>query len=226
MKLLLNILPAICFFLTYKFSDHNLIYATIAVVISSVITLGGSWFLQGKITRIQIVVILVLFIFAIPTILVKDPDFIKWKVSVVNSVIAVAILLCQFVFKKDIIEALTGCKTPIPESVLKKAAVATAVYFLLCACLNYVIAFRLPEIMNINSDEAENLWVNYKTYGNGILNTVFMIGDSNVDVETAKNAGLHSIGCAWGFRGRTELVAEGADYIAEKPSDIAKIILE
>lgn len=176
MKLLLNILPAICFFLTYKFSDHNLIYATIAVVISSVITLGGSWFLQGKITRIQIVVILVLFIFAIPTILVKDPDFIKWKVSVVNSVIAVAILLCQFVFKKDIIEALTGCKTPIPESVLKKAAVATAVYFLLCACLNYVIAFRLPEIMNINSDEAENLWVNYKTYGNGILNTVFMIG--------------------------------------------------
>ena len=57
-------------------------------------------------------------------------------------------------------------------------------------------------------------------------NRVFMIGDSNVDVQTAKNAGIECIGCAWGFRGRAELVAEGADYIAEKPSDIAKMILE
>lgn len=57
-------------------------------------------------------------------------------------------------------------------------------------------------------------------------NHAYMIGDSNVDVQTAKNAGIESIGCAWGFRGRAELEAEGADYIAEKPSDIAKIILE
>ncbi|WP_294463206.1 septation protein IspZ [uncultured Ruminobacter sp.] len=98
MKLLLNLLPAICFFATYKFSDHNLIYATIAVVISSVITLGGSWILQGKITRIQIVVILTLLVFAIPTIMVKDPSFIKWKVSVVNCVIASGLLICQFGF--------------------------------------------------------------------------------------------------------------------------------
>lgn len=55
---------------------------------------------------------------------------------------------------------------------------------------------------------------------------IFMIGDSNVDIQTAKNSGLISIGCIWGFRGRGELEAEGADYIAETPDDIAKIILE
>ena len=54
---------------------------------------------------------------------------------------------------------------------------------------------------------------------------VYMIGDSNVDVQTAKNAGIKCIGCAWGFRGRAELAAAGADFIAEKPSDIADIIL-
>lgn len=53
-----------------------------------------------------------------------------------------------------------------------------------------------------------------------------MIGDSNVDIQTAKNSGLISIGCIWGFRGREELESEGADYIAETPEDIAKIILE
>ena len=56
-------------------------------------------------------------------------------------------------------------------------------------------------------------------------NRVFMIGDSNVDVRTAKNAAIECIGCAWGFRGRSELEAEGADYIAEKPGDIFGIIM-
>ncbi len=56
-------------------------------------------------------------------------------------------------------------------------------------------------------------------------NTVYMIGDSNVDIQTAKNCGIISIGCVWGFRGRTELEAAGADFIAEKAEDITKIIL-
>ena len=54
---------------------------------------------------------------------------------------------------------------------------------------------------------------------------VWMIGDSNVDVRTGKNAGISVIGCLWGFRGREELEREGADFIAEKPEDIADIIL-
>lgn len=56
-------------------------------------------------------------------------------------------------------------------------------------------------------------------------NRIYMIGDSSVDIQTAKNAGLISIGCIWGFRGRQELEEAGADFIAEKPQDIADIIL-
>lgn len=57
-------------------------------------------------------------------------------------------------------------------------------------------------------------------------NKIFMIGDSNVDVQTAKNANICSIGCAWGFRGREELQNAGADFIAEVPADIASFMLE
>ena len=56
-------------------------------------------------------------------------------------------------------------------------------------------------------------------------NQVFMIGDSNVDIQTGRNAGVETIGCAWGFRGREELEREGADYIAEAPADIVGFIL-
>ncbi|MCR5076383.1 MAG: HAD-IA family hydrolase [Ruminococcus sp.] len=55
--------------------------------------------------------------------------------------------------------------------------------------------------------------------------TAFMIGDSNVDIQTAQNAGLFSIGCAWGFRGSEELRASGADFIAESADDIPRFIL-
>lgn len=56
-------------------------------------------------------------------------------------------------------------------------------------------------------------------------NTVYMIGDSNVDIKTAKNADLISIGCIWGFRSRQELESEGADYIIESANEITEIIL-
>ena len=53
-----------------------------------------------------------------------------------------------------------------------------------------------------------------------------MVGDSDVDIITAENAGMRSIGCVWGFRGREELERAGAVYIAESPADIEKICRE
>lgn len=53
---------------------------------------------------------------------------------------------------------------------------------------------------------------------------IFMVGDSNVDIQTAKSSGIISIGCLWGFRSRKELENEGADFIAEMPEDVEDII--
>lgn len=52
----------------------------------------------------------------------------------------------------------------------------------------------------------------------------FMVGDTNIDILTAKNAGISSIGCLWGFRTREELEKAGADYIATDPMEILEII--
>ena len=54
--------------------------------------------------------------------------------------------------------------------------------------------------------------------------TTWMIGDSGVDIQTAKNAEVRSIGCSWGFRPRTELEEFGADYIVDAPSEILQIL--
>lgn len=41
------------------------------------------------------------------------------------------------------------------------------------------------------------------------------IGDSNVDVYTAQNAGVKMAGVSWGFRGRAELTDAGAPFVAD-----------
>lgn len=50
------------------------------------------------------------------------------------------------------------------------------------------------------------------------------IGDSDVDVFTAHNAGIRCVGCSWGFRSRESLVEAGAEAIADKPSQLPEII--
>ena len=49
---------------------------------------------------------------------------------------------------------------------------------------------------------------------------VLYVGDSNVDMQTARNAGLTKCGVCWGFRSEAELTAEGADYLAHTSDDI------
>ena len=55
--------------------------------------------------------------------------------------------------------------------------------------------------------------------------TTLYVGDSDVDVQCGHNAGLAVAGVAWGFRGRAELEAAGAEFIAEQPSDLIDIAL-
>lgn len=48
------------------------------------------------------------------------------------------------------------------------------------------------------------------------------IGDSNVDMETAKNAGLDSCGVLWGFRTEEELTDAGAKYLVENVHELGR----
>ncbi len=51
------------------------------------------------------------------------------------------------------------------------------------------------------------------------------IGDTSVDILTAKNAGAAlAIGVSWGFRGREELEESGADVIADRAEDILRFV--
>lgn len=54
--------------------------------------------------------------------------------------------------------------------------------------------------------------------------TAVYIGDSDVDLATAHNAGLPCISVLWGFRSKEFLLSHGATIFAEKPQDILKVL--
>ncbi len=49
---------------------------------------------------------------------------------------------------------------------------------------------------------------------------LMFVGDSGVDMETAKNAGMFGIGVLWGFRDAEELKANGAKEIISEASEL------
>ncbi len=49
------------------------------------------------------------------------------------------------------------------------------------------------------------------------------VGDTEVDVTVAKNAGMPCIAVSWGFRDRPELEAAGAQYICDDPRDLPQL---
>lgn len=51
------------------------------------------------------------------------------------------------------------------------------------------------------------------------------VGDSDVDMLTARNAGLDSCGVLWGFRSERVLVESGARFLAKDAGELERVIL-
>ena len=63
----------------------------------------------------------------------------------------------------------------------------------------------------------------FKKLGMGPEKAVY-IGDSDTDIQTARNAGLDEILVSWGFRGRQFLTEHGAKNICDTPDEVYDVI--
>jgi phosphoglycolate phosphatase len=50
------------------------------------------------------------------------------------------------------------------------------------------------------------------------------LGDTNTDMQTARNAGMYPVGVLWGFRDRAELVAAGARQLIAQPAELLPLL--
>jgi len=54
---------------------------------------------------------------------------------------------------------------------------------------------------------------------------ILYVGDSNVDMQTGKNAGVDTVGVTWGFRSREELEAFHPLAVVDKTEELERLIL-
>ena len=171
---ILDIAPALAFFITYKMTS-DLITATAVIIGCCLIAFALQYIFWKKVSRMQVFVCAAVLLFGLPTVLLNDPQIIKWKVTVVNLIMATAILVCQHILKRNPFFYLFGQEIALPENLWLKLGTWWMIFFVFAAMLNVIIAFFLPTLFGIDAMTAESLWVDYKTFGNAILNFVFAL---------------------------------------------------
>lgn len=58
---------------------------------------------------------------------------------------------------------------------------------------------------------------------NGQAEKCYFVGDSDIDIKTAKNAGFISVGVTWGYRSKQSLIDAGARFIIDNPLELLEI---
>ncbi|MFP2770455.1 septation protein A [Oceanisphaera sp. KMM 10153] len=153
MKQFAEFIPLIIFFAVYKTVD---IYAaTGALMAATCIQMLVHWLKHKKLEKMHLFTLVLVLFFGGLTMFFQDDAFIKWKVTAVNGLFAIGLLVSRYGFRKNLIKQMLGKEMTVPDAIWDKANLAWVGFFGFCGALNVYVAFNLPQ----------EVWVNFKVFG-------------------------------------------------------------
>lgn len=153
MKQLIEFIPLIVFFAVYKLQD--IYYATGALIAVTAVQLIYGWLKYRKVEKMQLITFALVAFFGALTLIFHNDAFIKWKVTVINGLFALALLISRYGFGKNLIKQMLGKELTAAESCWDRLNLAWVGFFSLCGALNLYVAFHL----------SQEIWVNFKVFG-------------------------------------------------------------
>ncbi|MGR6981333.1 septation protein A [Testudinibacter sp. P27/CKL/0425] len=182
MKQLLEFLPLILFFIAYKV--FGIQAGAITLIVATLIQMAILKFKFGGIEKSQKIMAVAVVFFGLLTVYFNDLEFLKWKVTVVYAIFAIALLLSQYLFKKPLVKSLLGKEIELPQTVWNNLNLGWALFFVLCMLVNLYISHYM-------SDDA---WATFKVFGvigmtliATIITGVYLYKYLPKDDETTKN---------------------------------------
>ncbi|MFZ1874476.1 MAG: septation protein A [Chania sp.] len=163
MKQFLDFLPLIVFFAFYKLYD--IYVASGALIAATALALVFTWIKYRKVEKMTLITFVMVAVFGTLTLVFHNDLFIKWKVTVIYTLFALALLVSQLILKKPLIQRMLGKELTLPDKVWGNLNLAWAVFFLACGLANIYVAFWLPQ----------DVWVNFKVFGLTALTLVFTL---------------------------------------------------
>jgi intracellular septation protein len=153
MKSLLDMLPVIVFFVAYYQSD--LFGATAAVMVACGLQTFGYRLFAGKFDRNHLMALVLVLPFGGLTLLLRDPNFIKWNGTVELWLLAAALIGSRYVGKKKpLLERMMGV-IELPKKRWEQLNTAWASFLFVQGVCNIVVAYGFEE----------KTWVNFRLFG-------------------------------------------------------------
>ncbi|WP_077755604.1 septation protein A [Shewanella psychrophila] len=165
MKQLLDFLPLVIFFAVYKFFD--IYVASGALIAATALQLIVTYALYKKIEKMHLVTFVMVTFFGTLTLVFHDDTFIKWKVTVVYALFAIALAVSQFI-NKPILKSMLGKELVVEDRIWAHVTWYWVTFFIACGLINIYVAFSL----------SQETWVNFKVFGLTaltLLNTVVTV---------------------------------------------------
>lgn len=163
MKQFLDFLPLIVFFAFYKLYD--IYVASGALIVATALALVFTWLKYRKVEKMTLITFAMVAVFGTLTLVFHNDLFIKWKVTAIYTLFALALLISQLVLKKPLIQRMLGKELTLPDKVWNNLNITWALFFLACGLANIYVAFWLPQ----------DVWVNFKVFGLTVLTLVFTL---------------------------------------------------
>lgn len=189
MKILIDFLPIVIFFLVYKLSPElisalepllspesiallnstqPIILATAVLIPATVLQILYTRWSTGKTETMHVITLVLVVTMGGATVLLQNEEFIMWKPTVVNWLFAVAFLGSQWFMEKSFLQRMMEQAIEMPASVWKKLNYAWVSFFILSGLVNLLVAYNF----------SEDAWVNFKLFGMLGLTIAFIIGQS------------------------------------------------
>ncbi len=192
MKLLLDFLPIILFFATFKMaegrSEEAAAFATehlgglvsggvvgpteapilLATVVVILATLAQVLYLKLRGQKVDTMLWVSLGLVTVmggATIWFHSETFIKWKPTVLYGVMSLAFLLAPIVAGKNLLRAMLGGQIDLPEFAWQRLNWAWAAFFAFMGVLNIWVAYNF----------STSTWATFKAFGGMGLMLVFMV---------------------------------------------------
>ena len=153
MKLLLDFGPIVLFFIVYKY--YGLYAAIYAMIASTFVQIMYSRVTTGKFVTSQVLTFALLVVFGGISIILRDPAFVMWKVSVLYVIFATVLIGSNYVGSKTLLERMMGKELQLPRNTWVNLTWFWSLGFIIIAIIN---AFFVNTALS-----ARNLFLNSGT---------------------------------------------------------------
>jgi intracellular septation protein len=192
MRFLLDFLPIILFFGTFKLADAHaeaaarfatdhlgfavsggvvapteaaVLLATVVVIVATLLQVVLTLAMRRKVDTMLWVTFALVAVLGGATVWFHNPTFIKWKPSVLYWTMGIAFWASQTLFGKNILKSLVGEHLVLPAAIWQRLNLAWIVFFALLGVLNLYVAYNF----------STSTWASFKVFGLTGLAIVFML---------------------------------------------------